>query len=171
MAHSYTRLVLLLIAATALSGCSPRIGTCTWVVLEANPALRVVEARKPIADECNCLDCNAPGRFLVERDGYTLEFWNGDRWYAELYVRARGKDGTILALSSDPPELLRIAPHVPASATHGFEYFMRVEPQEGKDHARSLSITVTHPDGHALGVEAVRLRGESRTDVSVEPEL
>jgi len=165
------RPALLLAATIALSGCSQIMGTCTWVVPEANPALKVVEARKPISSECNCVNCNAPGRFLIERDGYTLEFWNGDRWYAELYVRARGKDGTILTLSSNPPELLRIAPHVPEIATRGFEYFMRVEPQEGRDYARALSISVVHPDGHALGVEAIRLREESRTDLSLELEM
>jgi hypothetical protein len=171
MADSYTRLVSLLAAVAALSSCSQFIGTCTWVVPEANPALKVVEARKPIGSECNCINCGAPGRFLIERDSYTLEFWNGDRWYAELYVRARGKDGAILALSSEPPELLRMAPHVPEIATHGFEYFMRVDPQEGKDYARSLSISVTHPDGQVLGVEAIRLRGEYRKDVSFELEM
>jgi hypothetical protein len=168
----FVRPVSLLIATSAaLSSCSQFMRTCTWVVPEGNPALKVVEARKPIHAECNCINCSAPGRFLIERDAYTLEIWNGDRWYAELYVRARGKDGTILELSSDPPELLRMAPHVPQAATRGFEYFMRVELQEGRDYARFLRISVTHPDGRALGVEAIRLRGESRKDVSFEVEL
>lgn len=171
MAHSYSRLVWLLAAAITQASCSPSLGSCTWVVPEANPALEVIEARKPTAGECNCLNCGAPGKFLIKRDGYTLELWNGDRSYAELYVRARGKNGEILALSSQPAELLRIAPHVPVAATHGYEYFMRVEPQEGKDYAKSLSVSVTHPDGHVLGVESIRLREESRMDVSVEPEF
>ena len=166
------RSALLLIAASAaLCSCSQFIGTCSWVVPEGNPALKVVEARKPIHDECNCINCSAPGRFLIERDAYTLEIWNGDRWYAELYVRARGKDGSILSLSSDPPELLRMAPHVPEAATRGFEYFMRVEHHDGKDDTKVLRISVSHPDGHALGVEAIRVREETRKDVSFEVEL
>lgn len=157
-----------LAVVVALSGCAPYIGTCGWVVPEAGAALKVVEARKPAAGECNCLNCDAPGRFRVERADYTLEFWNGDRWYPELYLRSRAKDGAILTLSSDSPELLRIAPHVPSEATHGFEYFIRGEPLEGKSLVKSVTISVIDADGNVLGVEEIGLRVESRKDLSIE---
>lgn len=155
-------------AATALSSCEQFVGSCSWVVPEGNPALKTVEARKPIAGECDCVDCDAPGRFLIQRDDYTLEIWNGDRGYAEFFVRARSRDGAVLNLSADTPELLRMAPHVPASATHGYEYFMRVAPARGSPLVKSLSISVIHPDGHVLGVESLRLRTEFRRVVGVE---
>lgn len=168
MAHSYTRVIGLLAAATLLPGCAPYIGSCTWVVPGADNSVKVVEARAPTAGECECIGCDAPGRFLLERDGYTLEFWNGDRWYGELYLRARSKDGEVLVLSSDSDELRRMAPHVPQSATHGYEYFMRFETEDSKGPVRSLRLSVVDPEGRVLGVEDIRLRVESRKDLQVE---
>ena len=92
--------------------------------------------------ECNCINCDAPGRFLLQRDEYSLEFWNGDRWYPEIYIRGRSKDGAVLTLSSESPELLRMAPHVPVEATYGFEYFMRAENVDGSELTKSLSIRI-----------------------------
>ena len=135
---------------------------------DAGPEFEVVEPRKPIAGECNCLNCKAPGRFRIVRNAYTLELWNGDRWYPELYARARGKDGGALALLADSPELLRMAPHVPPSATHGFEYFMRFELEDSKAPATTLRISIVDSDGQVLGVETVRLKVESHKDLSVE---
>lgn len=152
-----------------LSGCAPYIGTCGWIVPEAGDALKVVAERKPISNECNCLDCSAPGQFAIRRADYTLEFWNGDRWYPEMYVRARAPDGATLDLTADSPELLRIAPHVPAASTHGFEFFMRFPSEEGETATvKSLSIRVLAPDGRVLGTEVVGLRPEFRKDFSVE---
>jgi hypothetical protein len=159
---------LLLATALSVSGCAPYIATCGWVVPDAGPELKVVGPRKPTAGECNCLNCKAPGRFKIVRDAYTLELWNGDRWYPELYVRARGKDGGVLTLSADSPELLRMAPHVPASATHGFEYFMRFDSDNVEAPAKILRISVVDSSGQVLGVETVRLKVESRKDVSIE---
>jgi hypothetical protein len=164
---TFTR-VLLAIAATAIQGCAPYIGTCSWIIPEAGTALEVVEARKPTAGECNCIGCQAPGRFRIEREEYTLEFWNGDRWYPELFVRSRGKDGAVLELASDDSALLTIAPHVPADASHGFEYFIRGEPLDSARIANTLTIRVEDGAGRVLGVEVVRLRVESRKDVNVE---
>ena len=159
---------ILVAAALSLAGCAQFRGTCSWVVPEAGAALQTVEVRKPIPGECNCATCGAPGRFLIQRNGYTLELWNGDRWYAELYLRARTDDGAILSLSSEPPALLRMAPHMPAEATRGFEYFIRMEPDPGQEPVRQLSISVVHPDGRVLGVENVGLRVEGRQHMNVE---
>lgn len=75
----YSHALVLIAAGTAIGGCAPYIGTCNWIVPDSNTALRTIEARKPISGECECFDCDAPGRFLLERDGYTIEFWNGAR--------------------------------------------------------------------------------------------
>lgn len=168
VAHSCTRFILTLAAVVALSSCAPFVGSCTWVVPEGDTALKVVEARKPIAGECECIGCDAPGRFLLEREHYTLEFWNGDRWYTLLHVRARSKDGTILTLTADSPEFRRMAPHVPAAATYGFEYFMRVDPEDARKPEKPLNLSVQLPDGQVLGTESVRLRVETRSDWQVE---
>lgn len=168
VAHSYTRFISLLAAATTLSSCAPFVGSCTWVVPEAGPAIKVVEARKPIGGECECIGCDAPGRFLLERENYRLEFWNGDRWYTHLHVRARSKDGTILTLEADTPEFLRMAPHVPVADTHGFEYFMRIDPEDANKPEKPLNLRVLQPDGQVLGTENIRLRVETRSDWQVE---
>lgn len=160
--------VFVLAALTGLAGCAPYIGTCGWIVPEVGEALEVVDVRQPIGGECNCINCGAPGRFLIERGGYTLEFWNGDRWYPQLYVRARSSSGAILTLTSDPPELLRIAPHVPPTDTYGFEYFLRGEAKDGTPLPKSLSISVIDRNDVVLGVEVVGLRVESRKDLSIE---
>ena len=162
----FRRELLLIAAATALASCEQFVGSCSWLEPEGNPALKIVEARKPISGECDCINCDAPGRFQIQRDDYTLEIWNGDRSFAEFYVRARSRDGAILDLSADTPELVRMAPHVPASATHGYEYFMRVGRYDSPP--QSLSISVVQPDGHVLGVESIRLRKEARRVVGVE---
>lgn len=161
-----SRMILLAVAAT-LTSCAPYVGSCGWVVPEAGALVKTVEARKPVTTECNCMDCDAPGRFLIQRDDYTLEYWNGDRWYPELYMRARDKNGRALALSSNAPEFREIASHVPKSSRHGFEYFVRIEQKEGEP-AKSLSVKVIDDDGRVLGVETVRLRVEFRKDVGFE---
>ena len=159
---------LLVAAVLGLSSCAPYIGICGWVVPEGGDVLKIVEDRKPIEGECNCINCGAPGRFHIQRAEYTVEIWNGDRWYPELYLRARGRDGTILTLAADTPDLRRMAPHVPAEATHGFEYFVRVQVEDGKAVVKSLNLSVLLPDGRVLGTESVGLRMETRKDLGIE---
>jgi hypothetical protein len=164
----FVRHALFLAVAPALCSCAPYVGSCTWVVPEANAALETIEARKPISGECDCINCDAPGRFLLERESYTIEFWNGDRWYSHLHVRARSKDGAILVLSSESPEFLRMAPHMPPAATHGYEYFMRINKDDADKPAAMLNITVADAEGRVLGSESVRLRVETRSDLQFE---
>lgn len=160
------RAILLTVAIAALQGCAPYMGSCSWVVPEAGTALKVVEARKPISSECNCINCKAPGRFVIQREGYTLEMWNGDRWYTHLYARARDRQGAMLTLAADSPEFLRMAPHVSARDTNGFEYFMRFS--NGEETVTSLRITILDAKGYVLGIEDLKLRVETRTDISIE---
>lgn len=152
---------LLLLAVTALlAACDPYVGSCSWAVPEAE-ALVVTAPRKPIAGECKCLRCGAPGTFRLERVGYTLEFWNGDRWYADLYVRARTPDGSKLALSSSEPGFLETAPHVPERDRHGHDYFVRF-PEDVGTSPMGLRISVLDAQGQVLGVEDVKVRVETR---------
>jgi len=163
------RCILLVIGAAAvLGGCEPYRGSCTWVVPEAGKDVRVTEPRKAVAGECDCINCSAPGRFVLEREGYTVEFWNGDRWSPLLMVRARAKDGKVLTLKSPTPGFVENPPHVPLSATHGFEYFMRAELDDGERFVETLELHVLAPDGHEIGVEHIRLRTERRVDWSIE---
>lgn len=161
-------ITILMLAAAALSSCAPYIGSCSWVVPEAGAALKMFEDRKPIAGECECIGCDAPGLFVLEREKYELEFWNGDRWYPELYVRARTPEGEILFLSSDSPELIRMAPQVPARDTHGYEYFMRFDAEDAKAPATTMIVRVVDPSARVLGVETVTLRVETRKDLNSE---
>lgn len=165
----FIRRTSFLTAAAVLSGCAPYMGSCTWVEPKTRTGLEVVEARKPSGNDCNCLRCNAPGRFQVARDTYTLEMWNGDRYWGELYLRARGKDGQALKLVSDSPELRRIARRVPKSeAHHGFEYFMRFPQEEGDDVTQPLRLRVVDAEGKELGIEDLDLLIKSRKDIGIE---
>ena len=65
-------------ASSALCGCDPYLGSCSWAIPEAGRSVQVVGKRVPIAGECERLRCTAPGDFKLRRDRYTLEFWNGD---------------------------------------------------------------------------------------------
>src|SRR5919108_5529990 len=86
----------------ASSACAPYIGTCAWLDLSGNDALRVVEPRVVTEPQkCDCAQCAAPGQFEIRRPRYTLEFWNGDRWYPALLARARDDGGAPLVLQSD----------------------------------------------------------------------
>jgi hypothetical protein len=156
---------ILLACAAALTGCAPYVGSCGWVVPEAGASVETVDVRKPVAAECNCMNCGAPGRFLIERDGYTMEFWNGDRWYPELFVSARDKDGRVLTLSSTSPDLVEIAPHVSKS---GFEYFVPIEQKDDGQPAKSLTLKIIDADGRVMGEETVSLRVEFRKDIGIE---
>ena len=155
-------------SAAVLCGCTPYIGSCSWVVPTAGTALEVVGERKPTAGECECIGCDAPGRFVLTRENYQLELWNGDRWYPELYVRARGGEGEVLVLSADSPELIRMAPHVPDRDTHGFEYFMRFDAEDAKSPAKTLHVRVVDGSARVLGVETLTLGVETRKDLTSE---
>lgn len=162
----YLLFAMLLGLAAITTGCAPYIGSCSWVVPEGGADLVTVAPREPTAGDCDCVNCKAPGRFLLEREKYTLEFWNGDRWYAELSIMARSADGEVLFLSSDSPELVRSAPHVPEYVTHGFEYFVRME--NDADPPKVMTLRIVDPRGNVLGVETIRLRVERRKDLAVE---
>lgn len=150
----------------ALPGCAPYIGSCSWAVPESG-ALETVAERQPTSGECDCINCDAPGRFVLEREKYSLEFWNGDRWYAELYVRSHGENGEVLLISSDSPALVQMDMSLPSNATHGFEHFVRLQSESGEP-LRSLRITISDAAGQLLGVETIQLRVESRKDFAIE---
>lgn len=155
-------------ASAALCGCAPYLGSCRWAVPEAGRFVEVVGKRVPIAGECECLRCTAPGDFKLRRAGYTLEFWNGDRWYPELYVRARTEQGERLFLSS--AQLVPLTKSTGSGRAKEFEYWVRLDGESDSRVTKPVMITVTieGEDGAVLGVENIELRIEHRQDASVE---
>ncbi|MET0656645.1 MAG: hypothetical protein ABW110_00610 [Steroidobacteraceae bacterium] len=155
-------------AAVVMCGCAPYMGSCSWAVPRVGHSVEVVGKRVPVGGECNCLRCAAPGDFRLRRQAYTLEFWNGDRWYARLYIRARNEQGDILLLSSE--QLLHDTNSTGTGREKGFEYWMRLENESGVGSAKPILLTVSikDKDGTVLGVENIELRVERRRDIGIE---
>jgi hypothetical protein len=102
-------LLVVTVFATSLSGtscvevcCAPR-GTvvirptraaCAWLELVDERALEVTRLRTTYGEEASCTALKAPGQYRLRRAEYTVEFWNGERWFPQLFIRARGADGT-----------------------------------------------------------------------------
>jgi hypothetical protein len=166
------RLTLVLAGVYSSTACTPYIGTCAWLDLTGNGSLRVVAPRKVTApQECNCSRCAAPGQFQIRRERYVLEFWNGDRWYPELVVRARTNEGHRLALKSD--QLHSLAGALVGGKWREFDYYADViNVIDGSKSSfrfpERLLITVLDEQGRALGTEEVLLRLETRRHLAFE---
>src|SRR5262245_49781690 len=93
-----TRVLVAIMLVVVCAACQPYIGVCGWIELTGVKGIQVTAPRRPVVNECNCLFCNAPGVYELRREQYVMEFWNGDRWYPELSVRIRGRDGGRLSL-------------------------------------------------------------------------
>jgi hypothetical protein len=155
-------------ASSALCGCAPYLSSCRWAIPEAGRSVEVVGKRVPTAGECECLRCAAPGDFKLRRDRYTLEFWNGDRRYPELHVRARTENGERLFLYS--AQLLPLTKSTGSGREKDFEYWVRLEGESAGETAKPVLLTVTikSEDGTVLGVEDLALRIEYRRDSRIE---
>ena len=161
--------LLLVVATASSSACA--LGSCAWLDLTENQGIQVVAQRKPTSGECDCLRCGAPGQFQLRRQGYTLEFWNGDRWYPELLVRARSGDGRRLAIESD--QLRSIEGSVFVSAKwKEFDYSADVVNEIGSQTTfrfpERLHIRVLDADGRVVGTEEVVLRLETRRHLAFD---
>ena len=168
---SIVRLTLVVSLACGSAACGPYVGTCAWLDLSGNQGVRVVSPRVvTVPGECDCLRCAAGGQFEIHREHYTLEFWNGDRWYPELLARARGDDGRALILRSD--QLHPVASTSVQGKWREFDYFADVINGAGvKDQYRFPSrvvITVVDPQGRVLGTEQVVPRLEIRRHVAFD---
>jgi len=165
------RLGFVLYLACASAACGPYIGTCAWLDLTENEAVRVAGPRVVTEPgECDCLRCAAAGQFEIRRAGYTLEFWNGDRWYPALLARVRGNDGRTLTLRSD-----QLHPLVSTSAQgkwREFDYYADVVNGAGvRDQYRfpaSVVVTVADQQGRVLGTEHVVPRLEIRRHLAFD---
>jgi hypothetical protein len=107
----------------------------------------------------------------MRRPAYVLEFWNGDRWYPELLVRARTNDGRPLALQSD--QLHSLAGSAASGKWKEFDYFAEVFNEVGNSTTsfrfpERLNITVLDGHGKALGTEVIVLRLETRRHLAFE---
>lgn len=157
--------------AVLASGCGPYVGTCAWLVPEADGEIKVSGPRRPIAGECNCFDCGAPGEFVLERLDYVIEFWNGDRWYPQLFLRVRAPDGQPLGIRS-----ARLVENRPLTRRPDrymeFDYFLDFVLVGGEVPPAGpqglLEMEILSADGTILGEERVQLTLETRRDVKLE---
>jgi hypothetical protein len=165
---------LIVVGAAALAtACAPYRATCAWLDLSDNSAVRVTSRRLVTApQECSCVRCGAPGRFEIRRDGYVLEFWNGDRWYPELYVRATGTSGQQLRLESD--QLVTLGKTDGQAPSLRYDYYGKtanlIDGKGGvafKFPAR-LVVGIVDDRGQVLGREEIVVRLEQRRHFAID---
>ena len=154
------------------SGCGPYIASCSWIEVEIDGPLTVVAPRQPTAGECVCLQCGAPGEYRLKRTDYLLEFWNGDRWYPELLVRAREPNGRTLSLQSAQLQSLAGAPYLPRRWKE-FDYRVPIVTvhRDGRSHPEyppHVDVRILDAAGNILGIERVVLKLETRRFVAFE---
>jgi len=155
-----------LLTTCILVGCRPYEGSCSWLQPADGSEIATTGPRKPIASECSCIGCSAPGEFRLERKTYTVEMWNGDRWYAEFVLRARAPDGSKLILRS--PQLTSLEGAGPLFGRwKEFEYFLPTGFSEPAG-PRSIRVEVLSPTGEVLGKESIQLDLVVRKDYKIE---
>jgi hypothetical protein len=162
------RLGAILGAAAGLVACSPYVAECSWFEPTENTAWRVLAPREPTPTECQCLRCDAPGDFRLLRDDYVLELWNGDRWYPQLFIRARTEAGQSLVLIS--PDLLPIDRSSTFGREREFDYWVGATRVQGQEpiYPKQLQISVVDADGRVLGTERLSLRLQRRKHLALE---
>src|SRR5262249_23471807 len=91
-------------------------------------------------------------------------FWNGDRWYAQLKVRARTPSGLPLRLVSD--QLHAGGGIAEAGKAKEFDYYAHVENYDADSRTMRvfprLRLTIADLQGNVLGEEEVTVRVERR---------
>lgn len=161
----------ILAIAALVGGCGPYVGTCSWIVPKAKGGIEVVAPRRPIPGECNCIGCKAPGEFVLRRDAYVIEFWNGERWDPDLFVRARSMAGKPLEIRS--PRLVENRPVTVVPPRYlEFDYFLNFPLVGGKapgsGPAGTLRMEIFDREGRSLGTEVVELELVTKKDVNIE---
>ncbi len=125
--------------------------TCSWLELVDDPFTEVVARRVTVGEEAACTAVNAPGDFRVRRERYVIEIWNGDRYYPELYAKARSPSGTRLRI--DSPQLREL--NRGSRRANEFDYFLweRKEP-----YPERIEFTIVDEAGKELGRESLAIK-------------
>ena len=157
----------LAVAIAALSSScaswSYRDATCYWIELVEAPELDVTGPRVTWGSYAPCT-LDAPGHFVLRRAAYRVEFWNGEEWYPQLYVRAFESDGERLTLRSTqlfgaPTAQLR---STGISQTEAYDYFFRdAYTDEHVPLFERIEFTVLDTQGRELGRESLKVVGKS----------
>jgi hypothetical protein len=178
-------LLVVTVFATSLSGtscvevcCAPR-GTvvirptraaCAWLELVDERALEVTRLRTTYGEEASCTALKAPGQYRLRRAEYTVEFWNGERWFPQLFIRARGADGRQLRL--DSPQFLDLADgtarirRAVLAERGSFNYVLNPEFRSRfQPPLERLEFNVLDLAGIKLGRESIRIVRKTGGDV------
>lgn len=160
-------LSLFLLFPLALMGCSPYEGSCSWLQPVDGTAVTVTGQRRAVPSECRCIGCSAPGEFSLKREKYTIEIWNGNRWYPELALRARAPDGSKLHLRS--PQLVSLENSEPLMGRWPeFDYFLPGPFGKSAGHLPPVRLRVESSSGELLGEESLQFELLVRKDYSIE---
>jgi hypothetical protein len=156
-----------------LVACRPYVGSCSWLEPTGSDRIEVIAAREPIAGECECVGCSAPGLFQLRRDPYVLEFSNGNRWYPELELRAASPTGERLKIRGDRLlDIDRLLVFERDSVQ--FDYFLEYvlvagRPPSGDElQPFEVKIEVLDCESNVLGTEVVIIQPRTRRDLAIE---
>ena len=146
--------VALAAGSSSCASWSYRNATCHWFELAEIPGLEVTGPRVTSGSEAPRTALNVPGHYVLHRVAYTVEFWNGERWYPQLFVRAFTPSSERLTLRS--PQLFG-APNAQLrsdySRTEAYDYFFRGDVL--------IEFTVLDAEGRELGRESLKIVGKS----------
>ena len=155
--------VALAAGSSSCASWSYRNATCHWFELAEIPELEVTGPRVTSGSEAPCTALNVPGHYVLHRVAYTVEFWNGERWYPQLFVRAFTPSSERLTLRS--PQLFG-APNAQLrsdySRTEAYDYFFRDRyTEEYVPMFERIEFTVLDASGRELGRESLKVVGKS----------
>jgi hypothetical protein len=125
--------------------------SCSWLEVVDEPAAQATALRVTQGEEAPCTKVGAPGVFRIGRPEYAIDFWNGDRWYPELFLRARSSTGDKLTLRS--PQLSAALGRGVIRPANDYDYYW---PSSDAVPDR-INFSVVDSSGREIGRESIRL--------------
>lgn len=162
-------LFVVLMSAAVTTSCSHlfahayTLRGCEWLEID-EPDAQVTAQRVTIGEEAACTAAKAPGEYRIRRVAYTVEIWNGERWFPQLHLRIKEPAGEHMQLrlrSELSLEMPGGSGAMSQAARHQrglFDY--RWAPQnlgEAPPLTRQLTFDVVAPDGQLVGTESLKI--------------
>lgn len=114
--------------------------------------VQVVASRVTYGEEQSCTSVNAPGDYRLAREKYVIEFWNGERYYPELYAKAASPTGSRLRiLGPQFSELIN-----GTRRANDFDYFLGPEYRR-PPYPDRIEFLVVDETGNQLGSESLTI--------------
>ena len=156
-------LALAALIASTTPACAPLFNRtrapCAWLEIESMPGLVVTAPRRIDPDYHDARCGGTAGSYVLQRDSYTIELWNGRSLGSALYVRAVSREGRRLTVKGAD-----FAPIHPTVGTLEREYDQLLDLRglaSGRGRVLILPATVKFvvltSDGSQLGAESLTI--------------